>query len=118
MKTETKQVGSDQMEKESLIDFIAEVLKKHCTTRHDVESVICAITGANEFLSAQLATRNDIVYDIRIIEDIVRSRGDIKLQDACSDVSDTFIRGMILSGQLNTGCQLIWAMSDDLNSLS
>jgi len=109
--TEKKDAGS-------LIETIAGILKKHCKEEYDVESLINSITASNEYIQELQAPRSEIIYDIRKIEDLIRKNGDDKLITLFREVFDVFLQGMILSGHLRHGNELIYQMSDDLHSLS
>lgn len=117
MKTQkVNQSESERLEKETLINSIAEVLKKHCATRHDVECFIISLIGSSEFIAEMQAHEHNIIYRIQGVLNILRSHGTKEDIDLFEEISNSFLSGMILSGHLKEGNHLIYQMSKDLNS--
>jgi hypothetical protein len=118
MKTQHENLSdSNSQEKDKLINSIAEVLKKHCTSRYDVECFINSVTASSEFIEELQAHRHDIVFKIRSIEEVLKSHGTDKDLTVFKEISEIFISGLILSGHLKEGNHLIYQMDDDLQAV-
>lgn len=111
------QPESDRLETDKLINSLAEVLKKHCATKYDAECFINSLLECSKFLDEFQAHRHDVVYNISVIKDILKNHAELKNALLFEFMSNIFITGMILSGQVKTGNQLIYEMSEELESI-
>lgn len=112
-----KEKQSEKQECGMMIDSIAETLKKHCATRYDVESFLNSLTGSSKFVEELQMHRHDITFKFREIAGVLKSHGTKENIELFEEISDIFLSGLILSGQLSPGNQLIYRMNNDLQSI-
>lgn len=117
MKTEYEKSKNDLKLKGEKIKAFTEALEEHCESHHYLDELAFAMTELSAFMSELEGPTDDIVFDIKTIGNLVREHGDKEQLRVFEDLSETFIRGMILSGRNKEGISLIYQMSKDLKAI-
>lgn len=104
------------MKDKHIIKF-TEALKKHCKTDCDLNEIVFALKDVMTFMSELQGPLDSIIFNIREIEDIIRTHGNKEKLEVFQELSDCFIRGMIISGRNSNGISLIYQMEKDLNEI-